>query len=355
MKKIDLSARRKALVHQESPVAESRFTHAKQILAVQPTGTGPRITASDSSQGEQTDVVVAEHDEVLGNPLNARHSYKEARITELAASIAKHGQLAPALACVMTDIWPLLDAPEARGIKQALMAKANATSAHYMLIGGHYRQHALRALTRPIKLNLVRVRSLLELYALSYAENDEREDTTPLDDALSWDNLLTLGIAKTQEDIANVTGKNRSTINKTLALLKLPSPVLDVFREAEAPYSYLAANTLGQLVPHVKQERVLELARQIIEGTITTRQMEEMLTQLSGEGRPRKEKEMSRQHKLHFGGREVGVIKDWDSGRVLLDIKLPDGELRQQLISELRSRFLAEGGSGAAQDGGAPS
>lgn len=344
----DLASRRANFMGLETP-GEDRFTRAAKIQEQVPSGTAPRVPpiqtrpAAEAGEGNSESLtLIANLTDVIENPLNARHSYKEKRITDLAASIAQRGQLTPAIACLTSNLMPLLTGDEAQGLRKAIEAAPNA-GAPYLLIGGHYRKKALSRLDKPIELKVVSVRTLLDLYALSYAENDEREDTTPLDDALSWQNLLELGIAKTQEDISRATNKTRSTIVKTLALLKLPQEVQDIFRESQERYSYLAAYTLTQLVQHVTREKLVGLAQQIVTGGITTRGLEAELAAATAETPPRKVKEISRQHKLHSEGQEIGVIKEWDNGRVLLDIRLPDGLSREALVAEMRKRFGGEG------------
>jgi ParB family transcriptional regulator, chromosome partitioning protein len=340
----DLATRRANFMDLETP-GEDRFARAAKIQEQMPSGTAPRVpqihtrpVAEGGQAVSESLTLTAKLADVIENPLNARHSYKEKRITDLAASIAQRGQLTPAIACLTSELMPLLEGEEAQGLRKAIEAAPNA-GAPYLLIGGHYRKKALGRLDKPIELKVVTLRSLLDLYALSYAENDEREDTTPLDDALSWQNLLELGIAKTQEDISRATNKTRSTIVKTLALLKLPQEVQDIFKEAQDRYSYLAAYTLTQLVQHVTRDKLIAFAEQIVTSAITTRELEAVLAAATAETPARKVKEISRQHKLHSEGQEIGVIKEWDNGRVLLDIRLPDGMTREALVAEMRKRF----------------
>ena len=54
------------------------------------------------------------------------------------------------------------------------------------------------------------------------------------------------------------------------------------------------------------------------------------------------QREISRQHKILVEGSEIGVIKEWDTGRVTLDIKLADQAEREILVAELRKRFGLE-------------
>lgn len=345
--KTDLASRRAGFMNMESPGVD-RFARATRIQEQLPTGTaakpGPGGSAAaeiGAGEGGGTVTVLANLSEVIENPLNARHAYKEQRIVELAAHIAQRGQLTPALACLTSDVLPLLDAEEAQGLRTAIEAAPNA-GAPYLLIGGHYRKKALARLDKPIELKVVTVRSLLDLYALSYAENDEREDTMPLDDALSWQSLLDLGIAKTQEDISRATNKPRTTINKTLALLRLPQEVQDVFKEAQERYSFLAGYTLSQLVQHVTRDKLMSYAHQIVDGTITTRELDAVLAAATADTPARKTKEISRQHKLHSEGQEIGVLKEWDNGRVLMDIRVIDPLTREALVAEMRKRFGGE-------------
>ncbi len=343
----DLASRRANFM--SSPGVD-RFARAQQIQDQLPSGTAAKVVpaiqtrppeAAEGEGGSQSLTVIAQLSELIENPLNARHSYKEQRISDLAASIAQRGQLTPALACRTSDVMPLLDVPEAANLRNAIAAGPNP-GAPYFLIGGHYRKKALSRLHKPIELKLVTVLSLLDLYALSYAENDEREDTTPLDDALSWQNLLELGIAKTHEDISRATNKPRTTIVKTLALLKLSPEIQDIFKEAQSKYSYLAGYTLTQLAQHVTQEKLVAYAEQVVAGTITTRELETVLASVTAAVPSRKPKEISRQHKLHVNGEEIGVIKEWDNGRVLMDLRLPDGMSREALVAEMRKRFGGE-------------
>ena len=347
--KADLASRRAGFMNMDSPGVD-RFARASRIQEQLPTGTAakpgppspsPSHAPAAAGEGGETVTVVARLSDVIENPLNARHAYKEQRIGELAAHIAQRGQLTPALACLTSDVLPLLDVEEARGLREAIQAAPNA-GAPYLLIGGHYRKKALARLDKPIELKVITIRSLLDLYALSYAENDEREDTTPLDDALSWQNLLNLGIAKTQEDISRATNKPRTTVNKTLALLRLPPEVQEVFKEAQERYSFLAGYTLSQLVQHVTRDKLMGYAHQIVSGTITTRELDAVLAATTTDTPARKTKEISRQHKLHSEGQEIGVLKEWDNGRVLMDIRVLDPLTREALVAEMRKRFGGE-------------
>jgi ParB family transcriptional regulator, chromosome partitioning protein len=327
-------------------VATDRFQHAKRVVARQPSGLSP-VTPAEApaaratrSAGGDAPIKTAVAN-VLDNPFNARQNYKEKRIVELSASISQYGQLAPALACEISNVTELLALEGAdSAVAMLLRPLLESASAQYLLIGGHYRKKAIARQAAPeIELKLIKVASLLDLYSLSYVENDEREDTTPLDDAISWQRLLEIGVAKNHDDISKATHKPRTTIVKTLQLLKLPITVLDIFREAPEGYTLTAGYLLTQIAPKVQPHKVEELAEQVVGGTVSTRELEDMLKALDAEKPRRKARDLSRQHKIITDGAEVGVIKEWDSGRVVLDVQLLDQVQRETLVAELRRRF----------------
>lgn len=331
-------------------VASDRFSRARQIVAEQPSGISPPpVTASKPSPAAPAESgaagpVITTTDNVVDNAFNARHSYSELRVTELSASIAQRGQLSPALACTTARVRELIAAESKESaVSKLLRNLLDSTPAVYMMIGGHYRKKAISRLPDPkIELKLVTVATLLDLYSLSYIENDEREDTTPLDDALSWQNLLDTGIAKNHDEISRATKKPRTTIVKTLAILKLPASVLEIFREAPEKYTLTAGYQLSQLAPHLQSPALEELARKIIAEEVSTRDLEDKLKAFGDEKPARKPREISRQHKILVEGSEIGVIKEWDTGRVTLDIKLADQAEREILVAELRKRFGLE-------------
>lgn len=66
----------------------------------------------------------------------------------------------------------------------------------------------------------------------------------------------------------------------------------------------------------------------------------EQIRKVAQEGRTRKVKEVSRQYKIRSAeGDLLGTIKEWDSGRVMLDVKLVDRGARESLVEALKSRF----------------
>lgn len=248
------------------------------------------------------------------NPFNARRLYRPERVHELAESIRADGQLVPGIATIRDG--------------------------RRVLAGGHYRFKALKvAGIQSMRLLVHPNLSDQQLYQLSYKENAEREAQSPLDNALAWRSLIDQGVYPNESAIAEVTGMSLPNINKTLAIMKLSEPVLEIVREKPEAF---ALSTLYQLtlLEKVAGSTVAgAMATKIADEQAFCRDVEEARARY--ESKPaRKQKETSRQHRLiDSDGKPLGVLKDWDSGKVSFEITLLDPAQRRALVDELKERF----------------
>lgn len=251
------------------------------------------------------------------NPLNARRLYDPAVVQERAASIATHGQKTPGLA-----------APDP------------ARPGHYILIDGHYRKRALASAGKlEMECFVENDLSDLDFYRLSFMLNEQRSDQSALDNAIAWRQLLDEGKVQKEEEICELTGISAGTVNKTLALLRLPESVLGVMRERPSAIGIAAGYELTLYCKLAGEERTRELAARIINDGLSSREVE-AIRKHAQEGKSRKVKEISRQYKIRTdSGQLLGTIKEWDSGRVMLDVQLTDRSAREALVEALKARF----------------
>lgn len=253
--------------------------------------------------------------EIDENPFNARRIYRMERVKELAVSLAQpRGQIVPGIA---TD----------RG-------------GRVVLVAGHYRLRALRH--AGISTMLLMVYPDLtdrEMYELSLRENDERDDQSTLDNAYAWKDLLDKKVYASEADLSESIGKSPSHINKTLAVLKLSSTVLEIIRldPAKAALNSLyELHLLSKVAPNL--EVVENTARDVVSGTIGQRAVQELRDKYES-GRTRSPKQTSRHYKIEAGGQSIGVIKDFDDGRVQFQIKIDEPSKREELVEFLKARF----------------
>jgi ParB family chromosome partitioning protein len=307
----------------------SRLDRAQELVKRQPTGfseprdapsvpdsktTAPAFTRESAGNGVRPVYFAAiPIDNIDPNPFNARQIYRPEQVKEIATSMLASGQLIPGLATVR----------EGRTV----------------LAAGHYRWKGIKAANIPF-MNLMIHEGLTdqELYEISYKENDERTAQSPLDNALSWKKLIDDKIYASESAIAEATGMSLPNINKTLAILRLSEPVLELIRQQPEHYALSALYELVQLEKSAGTEVAVEIAKKIGNDEAGRKEVSELRARYE-DPKIRKQKENSRQYKIHVDGQPAGFIKEWDSGRVVFEVTLGDQGAREALVQDLKARF----------------
>jgi len=140
--------------------------------------------------------------QIKPNRFQPRQAFDELKINELSLSIAKHGILSPILV-------------------------RETGAGGYELIAGERRLRAAKKAglqTAPCLLDNAEDQLSLELALI---ENLQREDLNPVEEARGYDRLKR-EFNLTQDNIAEVTGKARSSIANSMRLLNLPQSIIDL-------------------------------------------------------------------------------------------------------------------------------
>ncbi len=249
------------------------------------------------------------------NPLNSRRFYNEEKIKARATSIASQGQLVP-----------------------ALVAPSAAQAGRYTLIDGHYRKRALPLIGEQRMLcRVIEGLTTVDFYKLARLLNNEREQETMLDTAFGFRQLIEQGIVKTEEELIPIVGESKSKINKLLAITELPQAVIDIILQTPDAFGYYIGYELTLYCKIVGEGKAAALAQRIAEHRLPFSKVEAIRKAAQGEkGRTRN---TSRQYRIKRGGINVGVIKEWDTGRVTLDMTFDDQEKREAYIASLKRQL----------------
>ena len=145
-----------------------------------------------------------EIDRILPNPYQPRKYFDETTLAELAESIKQNGVIQPIVIRQDKDNELYLVAGERR-LKAAQLAGLESIPA--ILTEGN-----------PIEISLI--------------ENLQRENLKPVEEAEALEKMIK-EFSYTQEQLAHVIGKARSTVTEILSLNKLPEPVKDECRRAD--------------------------------------------------------------------------------------------------------------------------
>lgn len=323
--KLDRKSAMRATLTAEKQSVDDRFATADAVLAERPAGlamaplphrSSAAFSAENGSLPAGRRIVTAPLHQIHDNPLNAREIYDPNIVKELAASMVTRGQIVLA---------PAVDHPDFPG--------------HFLLIDGHYRKKAaVAAGLATLDLEVREHEGDVELYRLSWMLNEERSAQSPLDNAFAWRKLLDQKVVASEGQIAEMLGVSPSTVNKTLSLLNLPSVALDRMRERPGKFGIFTGYELTMAAKKLAASELVGLVDRIVSEDLSTRQVAAIRAKLeTADGRKRKE--TSRQYKIHSGDLQIGSLKEWDSGKVLLEIVLPDAKDRVAMVAALRAQF----------------
>ena len=251
------------------------------------------------------------------NPFNARQIYEPEVVSARALSIAAHGQRVPALVC---PNWE--------------------KSGRFFLIDGHYRKRALREAGRSLMDCIIddSIRTPIELYRVSFLANEERNAQSVLDNALAWRRLLDEHVVDSEQGLVALTGMSAATVNKTLALGRLPAAVEERIREHPQRFGLAVGYEIFLYEKLAGEAACVKLVERILAEDLSSRDVARIRTQ-AADGIPRGRRELSRQYRIEHEGQRIGSLKVRDSGRVVLDVTLADASTRHALLEELKRRF----------------
>ena len=138
-------------------------------------------------------------DKVIPQKNQPRKNFDEKSLSELAASIAKHGLLQP------------------------ILVRAN-TEGQYEIIAGERRWRAVKQLGQTEIPALIKAVSEQDQSEMALIENLQREDLNILEEADAYKHLIEVW-GYTQEKVAQAIGKSRPYVSNTMRLLQLPSQI----------------------------------------------------------------------------------------------------------------------------------
>lgn len=196
--------------------------------------------------------------DIKPNPLQPRKEFAPQELTELQQSLSTHGMLQP------------------------VTVRTSQAGRGYELIAGERRFRAATALGWKEIPALVKDVDDSTLLALALIENLQRTDLNPIEEAEGY-KRLTADFAMSQAQVAELVGKDRSTIANLLRVLDLPEPVREMVQRGQLTIGHVRA-----LLALKDDARILAAARNIIERQLNVREVE--ATVRTATQRPKKQK-----------------------------------------------------------------
>jgi len=182
------------------------------------------------------------------NPYQTRTHFDELSLNELAQSIQASGVVQP------ITVRPI--------------------SGRFQLITGERRWLASGRAGKQTVPAIVRQVSNEQAMEITIIENLQREDLNPVEQARAYERLAR-EFSLTQEQMAQRTGKDRSSISNFLRLLKLPPEILSLVEAAKLSFGHAKA-----LMALDSQPDMLRLAQRAAQLSMSVRQLEGAVSEL---------------------------------------------------------------------------
>ena len=274
-------------------------------------GKGLSAIFIENDNEESNGAVSLKISEIEPNRAQPRKDFDEAALSELAESIARHGLLQPILVRALT-------------------------LGGYEIVAGERRYRAARMAGLTEVPVIIRELSESETMELALIENLQREDLTPLEEALGYEVLINEH-GFTQEEVAETVGKSRPAVANSLRLLKLPESIAEYLKEDK-----ITAGHARALLTLPTEEIMLQVCEQIIKSNLSVRQTEKLCKKLTAEKKPPKpaekvpnyykEVELTLSESL---GRKISVTKPKGKQGGILQIEFYSDEELTELSNKL--------------------
>lgn len=210
---------------------------------------------------EQVDLLThVEHEEIKRIPIDSivpnrfqpRTVFDEDKIEELSRTIHIHG------------------------IIQPIVVREFETNT-FEIIAGERRWRAMKKLGWDEAPAIVKNMDDTETASVALIENLQREELSPIEEALAYGKLLELHNL-TQEALAQRLGKGQSTVANKLRLLKLPQEVQEALLSKT-----ITERHARSLIPLKEPEKQIKLLAEIIEKNFNVKQTEDRVAKLLSE------------------------------------------------------------------------
>ncbi len=190
--------------------------------------------------------------QIRPNPLQPRKEFKPADLADLESSLRTNGLLQP------ITVRP---APRGGGFE---------------LIAGERRFRAAQRLGWTEIPAIVKEVDDRLLLSLALVENLQRSDLNPIEEAEGYQQLVR-DFSLTQQEVADIVGKDRSTVANTLRLLALPATVRRLVWDGQLSIGHARA-----LLGLGDENRIADLARETVADGLSVREVERRVRESAG-------------------------------------------------------------------------
>lgn len=226
------------------------------------------------SSGGQNTIQDVSLENIEVNPFQPRSHFDEVALQELADSIKTQGIIQP-----------------------VTVRKLGKDS--YQLISGERRYQASKLAGLKKIPAYIRTANDQQMLEMALIENIQRENLNAIEIAISYQRLMTECDLK-QEELGDRVGKNRTTVNNYMRLLKLPPDIQAAIRDSKISMGHARA-----LITIEDVDAQLDIYQQTISKGLSVRQVEQLVRNQAD----RKKKVSPEKKKDNDSGKEIAQLQ----------------------------------------------
>ena len=195
------------------------------------------------------------------------------QVLQIPISQIKTNKYQPRIDFNQDKLNELISSIQEKGVVQPVLVRK--IDQGYELIAGERRLRAVKALNIDKIPAIVKNVADIDMLEISLIENIQREELNPIEEAHSFQKFIT-DFSFTQEKIAKVLGKDRSTIANTIRLLGLPKKIQDYISRNTITAGH--AKAILSLPAEMDQLRVCNL---VVKKGLSVRETESLVSRRS--------------------------------------------------------------------------
>ena len=225
----------------------------------------------DNEPEESNSSITLKISEIEPNKSQPRKEFDENALAELADSIAQHGVLQPLL------VRPIADGG-------------------YQIVAGERRWRASRMAGLTEVPVVIRELTDSETMELALIENLQREDLSPVEEAMGYKQLME-DYGFSQEQVSKTVGKSRPSVANALRLLNLPEEILYLVNTGK-----ISSGHGRTLLAFKNPDDMLKSAKLCVDEEISVRELERMAKKSNQEfeSRGKEEKPAKKEKRLSY-------------------------------------------------------
>ena len=211
----------------------------------------PPAPGAAASAEPRRGVLTVAIEEVFPNKSQPRKEFEAEALSELAASIKEHGLIQPVLVRKRTG--------------------------GYEIVAGERRWRASQKAGLKTVDVIVKELSDPDTFVLALIENIQREDLNAIETSKAYKQLMD-DRGLTQDEVADLVGKDRSTVANSLRLMKLPTEV-----QRQVVSGALSMGHARALLSLDDEEAMVKTSREIVKRGLSVREVEKLVRAEKGE------------------------------------------------------------------------